>query len=186
MTVKSDNGVLKIILSETEIVHYGIDNVLFDERSKEAKTALKKLLKIAILKSETPLFTTQFSIEIYPVFDGGCEVFFIPKPSGIKKRKVAQKRGCQRMVAILMPSGEAVLQICSELFKQGIKLENRLYKLDDGFCLCIAADGFKALVLAEFQKTIVDSPIEVAKVLEYGVEICENAIERIGQTLYGR
>ena len=166
MTVKNDNGVLKIILSETEIVHYGIDNVLFDERSKEAKSALKKLLKIAVLKSETPLFTTQFSIEIYPVFDGGCEVLFIPKPSGVKKRRVAQKRGCQRMVAIMMPSGEAVLQICSELFKQGVKSENRLYKLDDNFCLCIAADGFKASVLTEFQKTIVDSPVEVAWILE--------------------
>lgn len=186
MTVKSDNGILKIILSETEIVHYGIDNVLFNERSKEAKSALKKLLKIAVLKSETPLFTTQFSIEIYPVFDGGCEVFFIPKPSGGKKRKALKKRVCKKAVFIPLKSGEEVLQVCGELFKAGFTAENRLYKWNNDFCLCIIADDFRASMLAELQKTIIDAPIEVAKVLEYGVEICQNAIERIGLALDGR
>ena len=176
MTVKEDNGVLRIILSETETVHYGIDRVLFDEHSKEAKQALKKLLKIAALKTKQPLSTSQFVIEIYPVFDGGCELAFIPQPNSGRKFKAVKKQRRQKGVSIKLKNGEAVLEVCSKLFRAGVTVENRLFKVTDGYRLVLSTDRANLSSFSELSSNIIDSDIELARVLEYGTEICRNAV----------
>lgn len=186
MTVKEDNGVFIIVLTEAETVHYGVDRVLFDEHSKEAKQILKKLLKIAALKSEQPLSSSQFLIEIYPVFDGGCELVFVPKHDNGRKFKAVKKHRRQKGVSVKLKNGEEVLEVCLRLFRAGITAENRLFKVTDGYRLVLNTDRSKLSALGELSSNIIDSDIELARVLEYGVEICRNAVERIGITLDGR
>lgn len=186
MTVTNDNGVLRVILSEAETVHYGIDAVLFDERSKEAKASLKKLLKIAAIQHKVSLDASRFSIEIYPIFDGGCEIFFVPRLNVGRKFKAVKKHRRQRTFAIELKDGEAVLEVCCRLFKAGITVENRLFKVKRGYRLVIEVDSKVLTAVGELSSKVVDSPLEIAKTLEYGVEICRNAVERIGLTLDGR
>ena len=83
MTVILDNGQLKVTLSETETTKYNIDQVFFDRHGKESQMALLYLLKIATEKTTFKPHTSKFLIELYPIFNGGCEVFFIPDPKPV-------------------------------------------------------------------------------------------------------
>lgn len=78
MTCICENGQLRVILSETETVRYNIDRVFFERGSKRADEALVSLLKTAVARCGFKTEATKFTIEIYPVYDGGCEVYFIP------------------------------------------------------------------------------------------------------------
>ncbi|MBO5746601.1 MAG: hypothetical protein J6S13_05870 [Clostridia bacterium] len=81
MTATLVNGQLKVTLSETETVKYNIDRVFFDKDGKQAQLALLLLLKMAAVKTAFKPNVSRFLIELYPVFEGGCEVYFIPEPN---------------------------------------------------------------------------------------------------------
>ena len=81
MTAMLINGQLKVTLSETETVKYNIDRVFFDKDGKQSQLALLFLLKTAAVKTAFKPNASRFLIELYPVFEGGCEVYFIPEPN---------------------------------------------------------------------------------------------------------
>lgn len=186
MTVTNENGTLRIVLSEAETVHYGIDAVLFDEHSKEAKAALKKLLQIAVGNQKLRTDASRFLIEIYPIFDGGCEIFFMPAGGKRRSFKAVKKHNRDRLLAIELLDGEAVMEICLRLYRMKITAENRLFKWNGGYRLIIAADRQSLSEIGEYSLKFIDSRVEIAKINEYGVEICRNAVERIGKTLDGK
>lgn len=194
MTVTNENGTLRVVLSEAETVHYHIDSVLFDENSPEAKSHLKNLLRSAVLVSKIPTDASKFLIEIYPIFNGGCEIFFIPASNantenikGAGKRfKAVKKRGQKKYVMADLPCGEALMGLCYRLFKSGITAENRLFKYEGNYLLIIDAAKNVQSLAEEFCLRISDSGLEIAKVKEHGIEICQNAIQRIGMALDSR
>lgn len=186
MTVTNENGMLRIVLSEAETVHYGIGAVLFDEHSKEAKAALKKLLRLVAVNQKISIDASRFLIEIYPIFDGGCEIFFMPANGKRRPFKAVKKPRRDTLLAIELPDGEAVLEICHRLYRIRVTAENRLFKWKEGYRLIIAADRQILNDIVEYSLKIVDSKVEIAKTSEYGVEICRNAVERIGKTLDGK
>ena len=64
MTISNDNGILRVVLSEAETIHYGIDDIFFEEDCSNSKTALKNLLKSAARTVGFFADTLQFLIEI--------------------------------------------------------------------------------------------------------------------------
>lgn len=183
MTVTNENGTLRVVLSEAETIHYGIDNVLFNENSPEAKSALKKLLRSAVASVKPMSDASRFLIEIYPVFDGGCEVFFIPSSGGAKRFKAVKKCRPKPYIVAELQSGEAVMRLCHRLYRLNVCFDNRLFKYRGRFRLVLNADSELITVIGEYCNRVSSSRLEMVKTYEYGEEICQNAVEQIGKTL---
>ena len=91
MTVNVVDGQLKVTLTDTETVKFNIDRVFFDKTDERAAKALSHLLKTAAAKANFTSTATRFAIELYPVFSGGCEIWYIPQSidrATIKRRSV--------------------------------------------------------------------------------------------------
>lgn len=184
MTVTTDNGRLKVILSETETSHYGIDEAFFSGDTQRVRSALKALLCSAAASAGFSPDALHFLIEIYPVFDGGCEIFFIP--SGTRSQRQLKAKKCvhkPRVFVAELSNGEAVLSLCQRLFTAGLTPESLLLKYGDRFRLVITHSRKIEASAKEYATRLLTSPLEVAKTLEYGKEICRDAIERIGNAL---
>lgn len=184
MTVSNNNGTLRVILSEAETIHYGIDDIFFEEDCSNSKTALKNLLKSAARTVGFFADTLQFLIEIYPDLNGGCEVFFIPTHHKSNKRLKAVKSEPQKKrIVAEFPDGEGVLSVCKNLFSKKIITENQLFKFKGCFRLVLLHTPQTENVLKEYTDQLFTSKIELAKTTEYGKEICKDAIRKIGNAL---
>ena len=184
MTVTLDNGQLKVTLSEPETVKYNIDRVFFDRHGKEAQLALLYLLKTAAAKTTFKPETGRFLIELYPVFDGGCEVFFIPD-------KEPQPTTLTDSYATFeMDSSEALLSAIEFLYldPEGQKLKASLFQSHKGYQLVVnnMPKRLYETVLLNFADRI-PSKRKSKSTVDTAISICKNdAIGKIGHALTHR
>lgn len=185
MTIEKQNGNLRVVLSDAETVLYGIDSVFFENESAKSKAALKNLLYMAAVAANFCADTTDFLIEIYPVFDGGCEVFFIPSKRKHRLKAVKKEKTTEHvMIELLTP--DAVLELCQCLFTTGAVTMSRLFKYKNNYRLILNCSSDVSFLIGEFSKDFKFSQTEIVKTVEHGKQISVNTVEKIGKQLYSR
>ena len=185
MTVRVVDGQLKVTLTETETVKFNIDRVFFDRVCEPAKAALTKLLRLAVTKTAFKSSATVFQIELYPVFEGGCEVWFIPQNAllGVKPKATVQKCCIFEFFC-----SEGLLAACEALYhdpktrycRSAVYLKNGSYRL------AVSGLNPSALrnVLLNFSDRTVSSSVKACETAENWKCICpKNAIAVIGAAL---
>lgn len=185
MTCICTNGQLRVILSEAETIKYNIDLVFFECGSKKADKALTRILKMAADQIGFRSNAVRFTIEIYPVFEGGCEIFFIPDGEASKRRIPAvikqKKRG---VLQLEFNSCESMLSTIEVLYLNDVCLyvQSSLYEKDGRYRLLLDGVLRRELGLPyEYSHTKCISAVERAKTVEYWNTICDKkAIERLG------
>lgn len=186
MTVTLLNGQLKITLTETETIKYNIDQVFFDSNSPKSGEALLKLLKLAVLKVGFKSNAEKFLIELYPAFDGGCEVWYIPESTPIlpSVAKTPVKKHC----LFEFDTSEAMLSACELLYcnpktrylLSGLYSHKRQYRLS---VTGLDLKGFRQILL-NFADRVVSLSPENTKTLKNWHCICpKNAIAIIGAAM---
>lgn len=184
MTVTVIDGQLKVTLTDTETVKYNIDLVFFEKDSKESADSLVKLLKRA---AKTVGFNTAaevFEIEIYPVFSGGCEIYFIPKT----QKATFVKATAKGYTAFEFQTTEALLSACEFLYRNEATryLASDIYKYQDKYRLFVKniSSDLKRQITREFADGSIQSRLERSKTLEYGKPIAlKNAIYIVGSAM---
>lgn len=185
MTVTIINGQMKVTLSETETVKYNIDRVFFDKTCEAAGKALSYLLKTAAPKVGFKTDATRFAIELYPVFSGGCEIYYIPDPVD---RKPIAKAAVKRWAIFEFNSSDGMLQACEVLFKDPKTrfCVSELYRYRGKYRLAVNGIGTAAhrTVGLDLADRVLTKPLERAKTLEYATVLCpKNAIAVIGSAM---
>lgn len=188
MTVTIIDGQMKVALSETETVKYNIDRVFFDKTCETAGQALAYLLKTAAATVNFRTNATRFTIELYPVFDGGCEIYYIPDP--ICKGQ-AVKAAVKRWSVFEFDSSNSMLSACELLYNDPKTryCASELYEYRGKYRLAVkgltpAAHRTVGLNLAD---RVLTSRVEWAKTLEYAKAVCpKNAIAVVGSALSGQ
>ncbi len=186
MTVTLLNGQLKITLTETETVKYNIDRVFFDCNSTKAGEALLKLLKLAVLKVGFKSNAEKFLIELYPAFDGGCEVWYIPEdtPTLPSVTKAPVKKHC----LFEFYTSDAMLSACELLYgnPKTRYLASSLYSHKRQYRLAVTGldlKGFRQISLNFADRVVPLSP-ENTKTLRNWHCVCpKNAIAIIGAAM---
>ena len=189
MTVNVIDGQLKVTLTETETVRYNIDQVFFDKGSEPAAKALMYLLKTAAAKVSFNSATTRFAIELYPVFSGGCEVWYIPDKSTPASCKQSARPSVKRRSLFEFDCSESMLSTCEMLYSDPTTryLLSGLYHLNGKYRLSVTG-----LTAAVFKKVcfgycdrVLSKPIERAKTAEHWQCVCpKNAIFIIGAAMH--
>lgn len=184
MTVTEIDGQLKVILSEVETVKYNIDRVFFEKNSKESSKALIALLKLAATKVGFNTDARDFMIEIYPVFSGGCEIYFIPETSKTSSVKAI----VNGWSVFEFKSTEAALKTCELLYKDPKTryCSSSMYKYRNNYRLAVKniSSSLNRQILLNFADCPVTSRLERVKTFEYGKPIAlKNAIYIIGSAL---
>ncbi len=184
MTVAVIDGQLKVTLSDVETVKYNIDCVFFEKASKQSEKALVGLLKAAAKSVGFNTAAQSFAIEIYPVFSGGCEIYFIPEAS-----KSASVRATARGWSVYeFDTSEAALTTC-ELLYRDLKTRyctSQMYKYNGKYQLAVknASPILNRQIAREFADRGITSRSERNKILEYGKPIApKNAIFVIGSAM---
>lgn len=186
MTVTLLNGQLKITLSESETVKYNIDRVFCDCDSAASSEALLKLLKTAVLQVDFNTSAQKFLIELYPVFDGGCEVWYIPEESD--KARSVTRTPVKKHCLFEFDTSEAMLSACESLYTNpGTRyLASSLYSSKRRYRLAVTGldlKGFRQISLS-FADRVVSLSTEQAKTLRLWHCICpKNAVAIIGAAM---
>ncbi len=180
MTVTLEGQQLKVILSDAETVKYGVDRVFFDRVSPLSKSALVELLKIASESCDFRSKATDFLIEIYPVFSGGCEIYFIPQAPTVKpKPSVKRVFGCE------FYSSEGLLACIEALYrdKDARYCTSAVYKSGKSYRL--TAQNLPARALRMILYNFSDRVLTLKELSDgKGTPICtKNAIAVIGSAL---
>ena len=189
MTVSVIDGQLKVILTETETVRFNIDRIFFEKNDTVAEKELSVLLRSAAAKVGYNSAATCFLIELYPVFEGGCEVWFIPKFE--TKAPAKLKTTGKKSAVFEFESTDSMMSACEELY---LDLKTRycvstLLKYNDRYRLIVSGVGQAACrrLAFNFADRYWLSLTERAKSLEHGKIICpKNAIAIVGQALCKR
>ncbi len=182
MTVAVVGGQLKISLTETEIIKYNIDRVFFDKTGDSSGKALVALLELASVKVGFKPQTTDFLIEMHPIFTGGCEIYYIPKPSVLQKAEV------KRWSLFEFDTADAMLQAAEWLFKceRARYLTSVLYKLNSRYRLAVKGlpTNQHRTVQLNFADGHLSSSQELVKTVTEGrVLVPKNAIAVIGSAM---
>ena len=184
MTVTEIDGQLKVTLSDAETVKYNIDRVLFEKNTQESSKVLIILLKLAASKVGFNADTRDFAIEIYPVFSGGCEIYFIPE-----KPKTAKVSASVNGWSVFeFKSTESALKTCELLYKDPKTRYcfSSMYKYCNKYRLAVKniSSSLNRQILLNFADCPVTSRLERVKTFEYGKPIAlKNAIFIIGSAL---
>jgi hypothetical protein len=184
MTVAEIDGQLKVILSDAETVKYNIDCVFFESNSRESSKALITLLKLAASKVGFSTDAKDFAIEIYPIFSGGCEIYFIPE-----KPKVPKVSATVNGWSVFeFNSTESALKTCELLYKDPKTRYcfSSMYKYCNKYRLVVKniSSSLNRRILLEFADCPISSRLERVKTFEYGKPIAlKNAIYIIGSAL---
>ena len=184
MTVTVIDGQLKVTLSDTETVKYNIDRVFFEKDSDQSSKALVLLLKIAAAQVGFNTDAQNFKFELYPVFSGGCEIYFIPE-----RLKSASVRATTRGWSVFeFETCEAALKTCEILYKDPKTRYciSELYKYCGRYRLAVKniSSTLNRQILLDFADSPVLSRFERAKTFEYGKPIAlKNAIFIIGSAM---
>lgn len=185
MTVTIIDGQMKVTLSETETVKYNIDCVFFDKTCDAAGKALLYLLKTAASKIGFKTDAERFAIELYPVFSGGCEIYYIPEPA---VKKPPAKAAVKRWAIFEFESSDGMLLACEVLFKD-LKTRfctSELYRYRGKYRLAVKGIGAAThrTVGLDLADRVLTKPLERAKTLEYWTLVCpKNAIAIIGSAM---
>ena len=186
MTVSIVDGQLKVTLTETETVKFNIDRVFFEKSSDIAQKALSDLLRLAASKVSFGNSATQFLIELYPVFEGGCEVWFKPQPT-VKDEK-RSKATVKKITVFEFDTSEAMFLGVEALYRNPKTryCASALLKCSDKYRLVVANITPSALrdMVCNFADRVLVSPIQKVKTFENGQTICpKNAVAIIGAAL---
>ncbi len=179
MTVNVVDGQLKVTLTETETVKFNIDRVFFDKLSDGAAKALSYLLKTAAAKANYNSAATRFAIELYPVFSGGCEVWYIPEPT--------EKSVVRRMSLFEFDRTDSLLSTCEMLYRDPKTryLKSAVYSVDKKYRLSVtglSVTDHKKVSLGFADRVL--KPIDRVRTVEHGQCICpKNAIAIIGAAM---
>ncbi len=188
MTVSIVDGQLKVTLTETETVRFNIDRVFFERSSDIAQKALSDLLRLAASKVSFGDSATQFLIELYPVFEGGCEVWFKPQPTLKAERKT--KAAVKKITVFEFDTSEAMFLGIESLYRNPKTryCASALLKCSDKYRLVAANLPPSALrdMVCNFADRVLVSPVQKVKTFENGQPICpKNAVAIIGAALIG-
>lgn len=191
MTCTCENGQLRVILSEAETIKYNIDCVFFEYGSKKADKALVSVLKIAASTVGFKTDSIKYLIEIYPVFDGGCEIFYIPDRQSNKKRISAIiKHHDESFLIYEFEDCEDMLSSIEMLYRQNLYkyIESSLFELNNRYRLLLSGTEYNGIPsLCEFCKRYFTRCIDRAKTLEYWNLIAKDtAIETLGKAFCRR
>ncbi len=193
MTVTCENGKLKVLLTEAEAVSYRIDELLLSHKSQNVSTALLTLFKTASKKADFSADSNRLTIEIYPIFTGGCEILFIPDKSHPKTRvPIAVKQPKQVFFVAEFLTSEQLLNTvkalyfdpCSEHIKSSLYQKNGVFRL-----LLYINNSAKASakIIADQCDRILTSRISFAITKEYWHEICrDTAVKQLGEAFFKR
>ncbi len=186
MTVNIVDGQLKVTLTESETVKYNIDLVFFQKSSDISQKALSDLLKLAASKVSFCNSATQFLIELYPVFEGGCEVWFKPQttPTGCRKAKAVVKK----MSVFEFDTTDAMFFGIESLYlnPQTRYCTSAVFKFHGKYRLLATNLPQSAVrdMVCNFADRMLTSPIEKVRTVEKGQPICaHNAVAIIGAAL---
>ncbi len=188
MTVNVIDGQLKVTLTEAETVRYNIDKVFFDKASEPASKALMYLLKTAAAKVSFNSTATRFVIELYPVFSGGCEVWYIPDSTASDYLKCSARPSVKRRSMFEFDSSDSMLSACEALYLDDKTryLKSSLYELNGRYRLSVTglkADAFKKVCFG-FADRILTKALDRAKTAEHWHCICpKNAVAVLGAAL---
>ena len=185
MTVRVVDGQLKVTLTETETVKFNIDRVFFDRICEPAKMALTKLLRLAVIKTDFKCSATVFQIELYPVFEGGCEVWFIPQNTS---SEVKPKATVQKCCIFEFFCSEGLLAACEALYHDTKTryCRSAVYSKNGSYRLAVSGidpSAFRSISL-NFSDRTVSSAAFAAETAEHWKCICpKNAVAVIGAAL---
>lgn len=185
MTVRVVDGQLKVTLTETETVRFNIDQVFFDRVCEPAKVALTKLLRLAVIKTDFKCSATVFQIELYPVFEGGCEVWFIPQNTSPEPKV---KASVQRCCIFEFLCSEGLLAACESLYHDPATryCRSAVYSKNGSYRLAVSGLNPSAFrnVLLNFSDRIASSATDASETVEQWKCICpKNAVAVIGAAL---
>ncbi len=190
MTAFCENGQLHVVLSEVETVKYNIDIILFNRETSGADKVLVDLLKLAVSKTGFKTRATKFLIEIYPVMDGGCEIYFIPdEQERSEKVHVVAKKAASKFMIFEFNDSEKMFSAIELLFKNPLtryaksslfeyKLKYRLilYSANSKQCEAVSVCGFVDKILTSLYDRAITA--------EYAKELCSDfAVFTVGKAL---
>lgn len=112
MNVTVNDGILKITLSESETQLFGLDRVFTDKNETTVGKSLALLLKKAASEADFATEALKFAVELYPLFGGGCEIFYTPEAENVKR---AQPK---RWSVFEFESSEAMVLACEYIFSE--------------------------------------------------------------------
>lgn len=185
MTVTIIDGQMRVTLSETETVKYNIDRVFFDKTCEAAGRALSLLLKTAAARVGFDTDATRFAIELYPVFDGGCEVYYIPEYPSPKKATVT------RWSVFEFDTSDAALLTCELLFRDPKTrfCASALYEHGGKYRLTVKglSSAIHRTISLDLADRVLTKSADLAGTLEHGKAVCEkNAVAVIGSAMCGQ
>lgn len=186
MTVNIVDGQLKVTLTETETVKFNIDRVFFEKSSDIAQKALSDLLRLAASKVSFGNAATQFLIELYPVFEGGCEVWFKPQPTVTDEKR--PKATVKKITVFEFNSSEAMFLSVESLYRNPKTryCASSVFKISGKYRLLAANLPQTAIrdLICNFADRILTSTVEKVQTVENGRPICsKNAVAIIGAAL---
>lgn len=190
MTVSNEKGQLKIVLTEYEIIEYNVSEVLFESRPEIVRSVLTSLLKKAAAETGFKADSDRISIEIYPIFEGGCVIYFIPENyEGARQKMPYVKKATLRKSACILEfnDSENLIRAVGVLYHH-IRTRNILSSifLIGGKFRLVLPDGFSSQKNMPsvfcFCDRIITRRIEKAKTFEYGKPIVlRSAVNEFGR-----
>ena len=182
MTVINENGCLKVLLTATETVEFGVDELFLELETPKAHKILLKVLKQAAARGGFCLKSDKVEIEIRPLFTGNCEILFIPE------RKSAALKVTPRLryvcsVAEFSNSEDMLTTIEKLYLNEFAANDSRLYTKNGVYRLVLNHPKRNTL-LKELNCNVSVSPYLIAATVEHWTPLCEkNAIETVGKAL---
>jgi hypothetical protein len=181
MTAETQNGKLRVLLSEAETIVYNIDGLFFGDKEFETERALQTLFAVASKTAGYKTYAKKMAIEIYPVFSGGCEVWFIPKYAKLQLN--IRKSG--KYAAEFLDS-ERLFCFIETLFDGKFSCDSKLYGLNGRYRLELTVEENPAYIksaLAGFADKILTDKLQIAVTHEYWKLLSPNAVNEIGKIL---
>ena len=182
MTVTSQNGSLKVVLTPTETVGFGLDEFFFGIDSPTTSNALLNIFKRACNQVRFKTCAERLGIEIYPFLTGGCEILFTPE---IEKKKVAVHSVSRNHTIVAeFSNSTTMLDGIEKLFSStDTNCQSSLYSKNGRYRLTIKPP-YARHDLNLMNCEVYTSPIILASTLEHWIPICKNnAIETVGKAL---
>lgn len=189
MTAFCENGQLHVVLSEVETVKYNIDNILFSRESQKADKALIALLKMAVSETGFKTKATKFLIEIYPVINGGCEIYFIPDLEVKSRVQVVAKKTQPKFLTIEFDDSESMFLAIEVLYQSPRTryAKSSLFEYNQKYRLIVAfwdKNDYEDVLLCGFAKKILSKDYDCVKTREYGKVLCsDTAVFTIGKAI---
>lgn len=168
---RTEGGALRVLLSDSDLKHFGADFAALGERDPQTGVVIKRILRAVLKKMPLPR-DTALTVEAVPT-DDGCLLLITPRPratDNVYTVTVAEKEG-------LLLLQNTLTRVAADTFTA-----SALYQLPDGYGLLLYYDqpaNNVEQLLHEFGK-VHTGGIPAAKIAEYGKPLyIGNALERM-------